>query len=160
METAGPAVIATRLRGMPAPQRAKVAVARLRQARVKPEYLLAIVLAVHGLIEEAPQVVHRVKEWRIVAIAKRSHALASGYHRVWEITDSNGHPHRTELHVYPRSAGRVLRLLGAMLEAEAELVVDHHLSAVLALKVARYASHPAVVDPLKFAAGFNRPAAR
>jgi hypothetical protein len=151
MATSGETVIATRLRGLPPERRAKVALARLRDARVKPERLLAIALAVHALIEEAPQAVHRVKVWRIVAIAKAAHRLASGYHRVWEITDANRRVHRTELHAYPRSAGRLLRLLGTMIEKECELVIDHHLAAVLALKVTRYGPHPANTDPLKFA---------
>lgn len=160
MDAAGPVVIATRLRGLPPVQRATVALARLRDARVKPERLLAIVLAVHGLIEEAPQLVHRVKDWRITAISKASHRLASGYHRVWEMTDANGRRYRTELHAFARSAGRVLRLLGAMLEAEADLVLYHHLSAVLALKVSRYGPHPATAHPIKFATRLNRPATR
>jgi hypothetical protein len=160
METAGPVVIATRLRGLPPAQRAKVALARLRESKVKPERLLAIALAVHGLINEAPQVVHRVKDWRIVAIAKTSHRLASGYHRVWEMADASGRIYRTELHAYPRSAGRVLHLLGAMIERECELVIDHYLSSVLALKVASYGPHPAIADPIKFTAGLNRRATR
>lgn len=160
METAGPVVIATRLRGLPPIQRARVALARLRESKVKPERLLAIALAVHGLINEAPQVVHRIKDWRIVAVAKAAHRLASGYHRVWEMADASGRIHRTELHAYPRSAGRVLHLLGAMIEKECELVIDHHLAAVLALKVSRYGPHPAVADPIKFATALIHTATR
>jgi hypothetical protein len=40
------------------------------------------------------------------------------------------------MHAYPRSSGRVLRHLGEMIEKECELVIDHHLSEVLALKIA------------------------
>ena len=48
----------------------------------------------------------------------------------------------TEMHAYPRSAGRILRFLGKMIEREAELIVDHHLAAVLTLKLNRYGPHP------------------
>lgn len=151
METAGPVIIATRVKRLPAHQRAKIALARLRDAGVKAERPLAVALAVHSLIEEAPQVVHRTKEWRVVAEAKAVHRLASGYHRIWEFPDAEGKIHRTELHAYPRSSGQVLRHLGQMIEAPCEWVIHHHLAAVLALKVAGYGPHPAVADPVKFA---------
>ena len=156
MGSAGPVIIAPRLRGLPPDQRARIALARLREANVKPERLLAIAVAVHALIEEAPQVCHRIREWRVVAIAKTAHRLASGYHRVWESTDDNGRVRRTELHAYPRSSGRVLRYLGEMIEKECEWVIDRHLAAVIALKVARSGPHPAIADPRKFAAEADR----
>jgi hypothetical protein len=160
MEAAGPVVIATRLRGLSPSQRAKVALARLREAGVMPERLLAIAMAISCLINESPQVVHRIKEWRIVATAKAAHRLAAGYHRVWEITDPDGRSRRTELHAYPRSTGRVLRYLGEWIENESERVIDRHAASVLALKVTRYGPHPAVADPLKFAAAADRRASR
>lgn len=138
MESAGESVIVPRLRGLPPEHRAKIALARLREASIKPERLLAIAVAVSALIEEAPELTHRTREWRIVAIAKAAHRLASGYHRVWEVLDDNGRvAQRTEMHAYPRSSGRVLRYLGEMIEKECELVIDHHLPVVLALKAAR-----------------------
>lgn len=137
MEIAGPVIIATRLRGLPPDQRAKVALARLREAEIEPERLLAIAVAVHALIENDPAVTHRIREWRIVAIAKAAHRLASGYHRIWEVPDNQGRiVQRTELHAYPRSSGRVLRHLGEMIEKKCELVIDQHLARVLALRVA------------------------
>lgn len=141
MESAGSAVIATRLRGLPPAERARVAVARLRDANIKPERLLTIAVAVHALIENDPAVTHRIPEWRIVAIAKAAHRLSSGYHRVWETTDAEGRTRRTELHAWPRSAGGVLRHLGAMIEKEAELVIDRHLQAIVALKVKHSEAH-------------------
>lgn len=138
MEFAGPAIIATRLRGMPPAQRARAALARLREAGVKPERLLAIAVAVHALIEGNPAATHRITDWRVVAIAKASHRLASGYHRVWEVRDDNGRiVRRTELHAYPRSSGRVLRHLGEAIEKPCELVIEQHLTNVLALKAAQ-----------------------
>lgn len=143
MESAGPAEIATRLRGLSAERRAKIALARLREAGIKPERLLANQLAVTALIEEDPGS-HRVKEFRVVQVAKAVHRLASGTHRVWEYQDAQGRTRRTELHAYPRSTGRVLRLLGGMIERECELVADRHLSGMMALKVKRYGPHPAL----------------
>lgn len=140
MDTSGPTEIATRLRGLAPERRAKVALARLREANVKPERLLAIALAVSALIETNPATVHRVREWRIVAIAKAAHRirLASGTHRVWEVRDEKGRvAQRTEMHAYPRSSGRVLRHLGEMIEGESELVINRHLLGVLALMPAR-----------------------
>ena len=136
MASAGPAEIATRLKGLPPAHRARIALARLREANVRPERLLAIPLAVAALIEDAPETVHRVTEWRIVAIAKAAHRLASGTHRVWPVAQPDGRTKHIEMHTYPRSSGRVLRHLGQMIEKECELVIHHHLSRVLASKAA------------------------
>lgn len=143
MDRAGPVIIATRLRGLPAGKRAMVALARLREAGVKPERLLAIAVAVHALFEEAPQVVHRIKEFRVVAIAKAAHRLSSGYHRVWETISDDGRIFRSELHAYPRSSGQVLRHLGVMIEEECGWVIERHLASILEAKIARYGSYPA-----------------
>jgi hypothetical protein len=137
MASAGPVEIATRLTGLPPAQRARIALARLREANIKLERLLAIPLAVAALIEEAPATVHRTTEWRIVAIAKAAHRLASGTHRIWPVAQPDGRTKHIEMHAYPRSSGRVLRHLGEMIEKECELVIDHHLSEVLALKAVR-----------------------
>ncbi|HEY5379691.1 MAG TPA: hypothetical protein VIJ78_09150 [Pseudolabrys sp.] len=136
MASAGPVEIATRLNGLPPAHRARIALARLREADIKPERLLAIPLAVAALIEAAPETVHRTTEWRIVAIAKAAHRLASGTHRIWPVAQPDGRTKHIEMHAYPRSSGRVLRYLGEMIEKEAELVIDHHLVGVFALKAA------------------------
>jgi hypothetical protein len=111
--------------------------ARLREANVKPERLLALAVAVHALIEAEPEKCHRIREWRIVAIAKAAHRLASGTHRLWAVPQPDGRVKHIEMHAYPRSSGRVLRHLGEVLEKESELVIAHHLRGVLALKAAR-----------------------
>ncbi len=134
MASAGPVEMATRLRGMSPAQRAKVALARLRERCIKPERLLAIAMAVHALIEDAPEKCHRTADWRIVAVAKASHRLASGTHKVWPVPQPDGRVKHIEMHAYPRSSGRVLRHLGAMIEKECELVIDRHLAEVVALK--------------------------
>lgn len=143
MQLAGRAEIATRLRGLSPLERAKVALARLREAGIKPERLLAIHLAVSVLIEEDPGS-HRVREFRIVQVAKAAHRLASGYHKSWDVPLRDGQTARAELHAYPRSSGRVLRHLGSMIERECELVAGHHLSDVLTLKVKLFGPHPRV----------------
>ncbi|SCB52115.1 hypothetical protein GA0061098_1016169 [Bradyrhizobium shewense] len=141
LEEAGPTEIATRLRGMSATRRARIALARLRVAGIKPERFVAIVLAVTALIEEDPDS-HRTKEFRTVQIAKSLHRLASGTHKRWPFVDHQGRQRQTELHAFPRSSGPVLRLIGEAVEQPCEWVVETHLSAVLALKVKRYGRHP------------------
>lgn len=140
-----PYEIATRLRGLPARTRADIAFGRLRKAAVKPERLLVIHLAVTAIIEEDPGS-HRVKEFRLVQVAKAVHRLASGYHRVWPQQDLKGRTFRLELHAYARSTGRVLRLIGAMIEEPCEWATAHHVAGVLALKVKRYGRHPVIIS--------------
>ncbi|MCP3395684.1 hypothetical protein [Bradyrhizobium sp. CCGB20] len=142
LEEAGPTEIATRLRGMSPRRRARIALARLRVAGVKPERFVAIVLAITALIEEDPGS-HRTKEFRTVQIAKALHRLASGYHRVWELPDERGRLRKvSELHAFPRSSGQVLRIMGRAVEEHCEWVVEKHLPGVLALKKKRYGQHP------------------
>lgn len=143
LEESGPTEIATRLKGMAATKRARIALARLRVGGIKPERFVATVLAIHALLNEDPQT-HNVKEFRVVQIAKALHRLASGYHRVWELQDAKGRSQKIELHAFPRSSGPVLRLIGKAVEQPCEWVVEKHLSAVLALKVKRYGRHPAL----------------
>lgn len=138
LEDAGPVEIATRLRGRPARERARIALARLRDKGISPSRLLATAIAIRALLLEADGHFARDPEYRQVAVAKAAHRLASGTHKSWEFHQRDGRVVRTEMHAYPRSSGQVLRHLGEQLEAEAELVIDHHLPAILDLKVARY----------------------
>lgn len=139
-----PYEIATRLRGLSPKARAGIAFGRLRKKGIKPERLLAIHLAITALIEEDPGS-HRVKEFRLVQVAKAAHRLASGYHRVWPQQDKNGRTFRIELHAYARSTGRVLRLIGQAIEERCEWATEKHLRGVLAVKIKRYGKHPALV---------------
>ncbi|WP_315742426.1 MULTISPECIES: hypothetical protein [unclassified Bradyrhizobium] len=138
-----PYEIATRLRGLSTKTRAEIAFGRLRKKGIKPERLLAIHLAITALIEEDPGS-HRVKEFRLVQVAKAVHRLASGYHRVWPQQDKNGRTFRVELHAYARSTGRVLRHIGQMIEERCEWATAKHVAGVMALKVKRYGRHPAL----------------
>lgn len=151
LEEAGPTEIATRLRGMSATRRARIALARLRVAGIKPERFVAIVLAITALIEEDPGS-HRTKEFRTVQIAKALHRLASGTHKRWPFVDAYGRKRQTEMHAFPRSSGQVLRIMGRAVEEPCEWVVEKHLPAVLALKIKRYGQHPrcvAAASPLR-----------
>jgi hypothetical protein len=119
----------------------------LREARIKPERLLAIHLAISALIEEDPGA-HDVREFRIVQVAKSAHKLASGTHQIWDdIPLEGGKTGRWEIHAYPRSSGRVLRHLGQMIEDECDHVTDRHIKDVLALKVSRFGRHPGIINP-------------
>lgn len=135
---AGPVEIATRLKGLSAAKRAKIALARLRVANVPPERIVSIVLGVAALIEDDPRS-HRTKEFRTVQIAKAVHRLASG--TGWVIYDAHGRQHRSKVRAYPKSMGPVLRLMGRLLETPCELVLAHHLPGVLTYKQ-RYGRRP------------------
>jgi hypothetical protein len=136
LDEAGPVEIATRLKGMSAAKRAKIALARLRVAKVKPERIMSIVIAVNALAAEKG---HRTKEFRTVQACKAVHRLASG--TGWIVYDAQGREHRSRTRAYPRSSGRVLRLMGRMLEEPCEWVIEKHLEGVLAHKQ-RYVRGP------------------
>lgn len=136
---AGPHEEAFRLRGKNAHERAKIHWARLRKAEIDPYLIVAAWLSIELISQDDPQPV-RTKEFKRVQAAKLVHRMASGSHRRWEqeVQDFN-HPiltkiHVTELHVYPRSRGRILRLIGEDLEQAVELLVDHHLNDVQDMK--------------------------
>lgn len=130
---------AFRLRGKKPHERAKIHWARLRKARIDPLLVVAAWLSVEMVIKDNNQPVY-TNEFRRVQAAKVIHRMASGSHRRWEqeIRDLN-HPgrmkiHVTEMHVYPRSRGRILRHIGADLERAVELLVDHHLKDIQQFK--------------------------
>ena len=134
---AGARVEAFRLRGLPARRRAWVAWARLRDHKVDPRRIIEAWLTIELTIAADPQPVYK-REFKQVQAAKLIHRMASGSHKRWEHTvrDPNN-PFRDitrvqEMHVYPRSRGKVLRLLGADLENAAELVMDQHWSDLVA----------------------------
>ena len=132
---------AFRLRGRNPEERAKAHWARLRKAEIDPSLIIAAWLAVEMVIADDRQPV-QTKEFKRVQAAKVVHRMASGTHRRWvqEIADRHNPGQRkpwvTELHVYPRSRGRVLRHIGSDLEEAAELLVDHRLCDVRMFKQA------------------------
>lgn len=82
---------------------------------MKPERLLAIHMAVSAIIEDDNDS-HRVKEFRIVQVAKAAHRLASRTHKHWDIPTDYGTLRPIEFHAYPRSSGMVLREIGNEIE--------------------------------------------
>lgn len=138
---AGPTESATNIKRRPAAYRARMAFARLRDADVKPERLLAIHLATAALIADDRDS-HRVREFRVVQTAKQAHRLSSGTHQHWDFPLPNGGTAPLTLHVYPKSSGRVLRLMGEELEAICDRVTSRDLEAVRQLKREKYGPHP------------------
>lgn len=118
MATAGPHVEAFRLRGLSPEDRAKAAWARLRKAKVDPSRVVAAWLAVEMIIRDDPQA-DRKAEFKQVQAAKLVHRMASGTHKKWGDGET-----AKELHVYPRSRGRVLRHVGEALAGAVELSVE------------------------------------
>ncbi|RWP62575.1 hypothetical protein [Mesorhizobium sp.] len=119
---AGPHIEAFRLRGLSPEERAKAAWARLRKAKIDPRRVVAAWLAVEMAVAADPQADRR-PEYKRVQTAKLVHRMASGTHKRWQ----SGPGGEQELHIYPRSRGRVLRHMGKDVEAAAELLCDHHL---------------------------------
>ena len=126
---------AFRLRGKTPEDRARTHWARLRKAEIDPRLVVAAWLAVEMVISDDRQPV-KTKEFKRVQVAKLVHRMASGTHRRWEqeVTDPNNSwrpkTRITELHVFPRSRGRILRHIGKNLEDAVELLVGQHLNDV------------------------------
>ncbi|MER8857579.1 hypothetical protein NKI09_07970 [Mesorhizobium sp. M0757] len=117
---AGQHVEAFRLRGLSPQERAQAAWARLRKAKIDSGRVVAAWLAVEMAIAADPQA-DRKPEYKRVQAAKLVHKMASGTHRRWE----SGPGGAQELHVYPRSRGRVLRHIGEDIEEATALLVEH-----------------------------------
>ena len=123
------------MRGKKADERAKIHWARLRKAGIDPLLVVAAWLAIEMVISDDTQPV-RTREYKQVQAARLVHRMASGSHRRWEqeIRDLNrpGRTkiHVTEMHVYPRSRGRILRHIGEDVERAVELLVEHHLKQI------------------------------
>jgi len=119
---AGSRVEAFRLAGLPPEERARKAWARLRDAGVSPERVIEAWLVIAEAIRRDPAPEER-REFKQVQAAKLIHRLASGTHKRWErevprMVGIANIPIKqvTELHKYPHSRGRVLRVLGKNLE--------------------------------------------
>lgn len=139
LANAGRAEMAQNIKRKRAADRAKVAFARLRDADVKPERVLAIYLGVRALIED-DRGSHRVREFRIVQVAKALHRLASGTHKSWEFDTGKGVvPVRMD--VYPKSSGLVLRRMGEAIEECAENVAGFALEPIIATKQETFGLH-------------------
>jgi len=132
---------ATNLRGQPAKYRARVAFARLREAGVSADRLMAIYIGVSALIED-DYGSHRTEEFRLVQAAKAVHRLASGTHRRWQMWNPLGASVPVELHAYPRSSGIVLRQIGRQLAKACHEMAVSALAEVIEAKTAKSGHHP------------------
>lgn len=124
--SAGVHIEAFRLNGLSPEERAKAAWARLRVAKIDPLAPLAAMLAVELIFIDDPQA-ERKQHFKWVQAAKLVHRMASGSHKRWERETYDGKVHVEELHIYPRSRGRVLIHIGQQLEKIAELATDTYL---------------------------------
>ncbi|MBF0250326.1 MAG: hypothetical protein HQL35_06820 [Alphaproteobacteria bacterium] len=100
-------------------------------------------LAIELIIRDDPHPV-LTNEFKRVQAAKVIHRMASGSHKQWEkeVPDLAWSGLRTksvvqEMHIYPRSRGRVLRHIGEDLEWVTELLVHHNLDEIHAEVVKR-----------------------
>ena len=111
--------------------KARASLAMLREKRVPPQRILAVTLGVVCAIDEDPHGPGSDRRiFRCVQISKALRRRASGTHRVY----GNG----IRFDRYPRSSGRVLVVLGAMIEEAADFAIHRHRAAILKLKQERY----------------------
>lgn len=126
---AGQHIEAFRLAGLSPNDRAKAAWARLRVSNVDPIKPLAAWIAIELISIKDPQA-ERKQHFKRVQAAKLIHRMASGTHKTWHRTDSNGEVRVVTLQKYPRSRGKVLVHIGEQIEAACELIVSHHLNEI------------------------------
>jgi hypothetical protein len=141
LKSAGRAEPAMDIKRRSAAFRARVAFARLREAGVKPERLMAIHMAVAALIED-DRGSHRVTEFRLVQTAKAVHRLASGTHPNWKWPMRDGTVRPLNFHAYPQSSGIVLRIMGREIDEICGEVTERALEAVRAARLAKFGPHP------------------
>jgi hypothetical protein len=115
--------------------KARASLAMLRERRVTSQRILAVTIGVLAAIEEDTYGPggDRVL-FRRVQIAKALRRRASG----WHVTYDTGWTFSR----YPRSAGKVLEVLGAIVEKACEFAINRHLGAILQLKIERYGAAP------------------
>ena len=141
LEGSGRAEPAQDIKRLPAASKARVAFARLREAGIEPERLLAIHTAVAALIED-DRGSHRVDEFRLVQTAKAVHRLASGTHRQWDFPMLDGTTRPLRFHAYPRSSGIVLRVIGREIDEICGGVAEAAVRKVIAARLAKFGPHP------------------
>ncbi len=136
MAIAGRAAIKAKGERKSPKDRAGGALARLREARVRPETLLLTVIIVHARIAES--YCDRSTEFRHTQIAKLAHRLAPRWHPPYADRVIPGSALAQDLKRYPHSAGQVLRHLGKALDDKAGIVSDIALKDVLTAKIGRF----------------------
>ncbi|WP_461325303.1 hypothetical protein [Bradyrhizobium diazoefficiens] len=126
LQNSGPAQRVADLQYLPPTGKARAALARMRTRNVHPKRLLTIALAVSAAVQDDPvRPIGISGEFRITQIGKRALRTASGYHAVYGP--------RSRYDRYPRSAGRMLRLLGKQMEEAADPAM-RYLEEIIELK--------------------------
>jgi hypothetical protein len=114
-------------------KKARAVLARMRRQEVPAERLLVNHLAVTAAVREDPiGPGGEYDEYRLTQIAKACLRLASGYHS--DPGEAGGYA------LYPRSAGRMLRILGGLIDRECRPFTVEYLDAILELKGQREAN--------------------
>jgi len=126
LENSGPGQRVADLQYLPPIDKARAALARMRTRTVHPKTLLHIALAVSAAVMDDPvRPIGIPGEFRITQIGKRALRTASGYHAVYSP--------RSRYDRYPRSAGRMLRVLGKQIEEAADPAM-RYLDQIIELK--------------------------
>lgn len=157
MDTAGRAPPATDIKRWSAEAKATACFARLREANVTPDSLMATAMGVAAYLADdtwAPQ----SREFFLVQLSKAIHRRASGTHKRYEypvgkVVKGGGGASTTtilydgstttlETHTYPRSQGQVLREIGRSIDEACGDIAEAQREAIIAAKDARYERHP------------------
>lgn len=155
MQTAPwPAPSALDIKESSAEEKAGAAWARLREVGITAERIMSAHIGVTAYLADdawAP----RSEEYRLVQSAKAIHRLASGTHRRYEVPvarkavgpngavlEYDGSTTAVQLHVYPRSQGQVLRVIGKAIDEACGAIAEEQATAIIAAKEARYGRHP------------------
>jgi hypothetical protein len=94
-------------------------------------------ISIAAIMREDTRLPRGDQEFQSVQVGKALHRLRSGTHIVHEMVVGDRR-YRNELHKYPKSAGRVLRIIGQRVEDICEHTTATVLDNVIALKVKRY----------------------
>lgn len=154
MQTSGAVPNAMDIKQWSPKDKAKAAFARLREAGITADSVMASHMGVAAYLADdtwAP----RSEEYRVVQSAKALHRRASGSHvrydvpvaqktvgRNGTVLEYDGSTATVELHVYPRSQGQVLRVIGKAIDEACGAIAEEQAQAVIAAKTARYGRHP------------------
>jgi len=139
LDSAGGVLPAHRVKHRSQRVKARMCFARLHKAGVRAERLLAIHMGVCAAIEDDRMAHRGSDEYRIVQVAKAAHRLASGMNKRLDLGTE-----RPEFwHFYPRSSGRVLRVIGRDIEeAIGGPLGGETLEELRERKAQRYGPHP------------------
>lgn len=130
LDNSGRAESAYRLRGLSPERRASIALARVREAGIRGDRLLEITLTIKAtMVHIGPR---GDPEFMQVQISKLIHRLASGTHKT---------PSGFKLpSKYPRAEGRVMRVLGHLVEDIAGIAADAEAVSMVATEAKAAAS--------------------